>query len=178
MRNISIKISGRDIQAVMAHIGETWKRYLPETPFEYSFLDERFDQLYKTEERQGSLFTVFACIAILIACLGLFGLASFAITQRIKEIGIRKVLGASTTGIVALLSGDFMKLVALAALIAFPVAAYAMHKWLQDFAYRIDIPWWIFVLAGVLAAIVALFTISLQAIRAALANPVNNLRSE
>jgi putative ABC transport system permease protein len=175
---ISIKIRGNDIRAAIAHISATWKRYLPETPFEYTFLDERFDQLYKTEERQGSLFTVFACIAIFIACLGLFGLASFAITQRVKEIGIRKVLGATTAGIVGLLSKDFMKLVAIAALIAFPVAGYVMLKWLQNFAYRIDIPWWIFLLAGVLAAMVALFTVSLQAFRAALTNPVKNLRSE
>jgi putative ABC transport system permease protein len=175
---ISVKLGGKDLPAAISHITAAWKRFLPETPFEFTFLDERFDDLYRSEQRQGSLFTVFACIAIFIACLGLFGLASFAITQRIKEIGIRKVLGASTAGIVALLSKDFMKLVAIAALIAFPVAGYAMHNWLQDFAYRINIPWWIFLVAGALAALVALITIGLQAIRAALANPVKNLRSE
>jgi putative ABC transport system permease protein len=175
--NISVKISG-NTAAALGRIETAWKRFLPETPFEYSFLDEKFNELYRSEQRQGSLFTVFACIAIFIACLGLFGLASFAITQRVKEIGIRKVLGASTAGIVGLLSKDFMKLVAVAALIAFPVAAYAMHNWLQDFAYRIQIPWWIFLVAGFLAAMVALVTIGLQAIRAALANPVKNLRSE
>ncbi len=175
---ISIKISGNNITAALAQIEAVWKKFLPESPFEYSFLDDRFDELYRSEQRQGSLFTIFACIAIFIACLGLFGLSSFAITQRVKEIGIRKVLGASAASIVGLLSKDFMKLTVIAALIAFPVAGYAMHNWLQDFAYRIQIPWWIFLLAGILAAMVALLTIGLQAIRAAMANPVKNLRSE
>jgi putative ABC transport system permease protein len=175
---ISVKVSGGDLPGAISHLEATWKKFLPEAPFEYSFLDERFNDLYRSEQRQGALFTAFAGIAIFIACLGLFGLASFAITQRVKEIGIRKVLGASTSGIVALLSGDFMKLVAIAALIAFPVAGYAMNKWLQDFAYRIDMPWWIFLLAGILAALVALITIGLQAVRAALANPATSLRSE
>ena len=176
--NLSVKITGNDFPAALAYLEKTWRKFLPETPFEYTFLDENFGKLYQSEQQQGSLFTIFSCIAIFIACLGLFGLASFAITQRVKEIGIRKVLGASAASIVGLLSGDFMKLVAVAAVIAFPVAGYAMHKWLQDFAYRIQISWWIFLLAGILAAMVALVTIGLQAIRAALANPVKNLRSE
>src|SRR6185436_6987912 len=124
------------------------------------------------------IFTVFACIAIFIACLGLFGLSAFSITQRIKEIGIRKVLGASISSIVGLLSKDFLILVAIAALIAFPIAWYAMHSWLQDFAYRTNISWWIFVTAGVMAAAISLLTISFQAIKAALTNPVMNLRTE
>ena len=119
-----------------------------------------------------------AFIAIFIACLGLFGLSAFTISQRIKEIGIRKVLGASVSTIVTLLSKDFLKLVAISALIAFPVAWYAMHQWLQDFAYRIDMPWWIFLLAGIVAALIALFTISFQAIKAAISNPVKSLRTE
>jgi putative ABC transport system permease protein len=162
----------------LAQMEKTWKRFLPDVPFEYTFMDESFENLYRSEERQKTIFTVFACIAIFIACLGLFGLSAFAITQRIKEIGIRKVLGASLGSIVQLLSTDFLKLVAIAAVIAFPVAWYAMHKWLEDFAYRSSVPWWIFFVAGLLAAAIALFTISFQAVKAALANPVKNLRTE
>jgi len=177
---ISIKISGNkdNVSAAIAHLEKTWKSYLPEVPFEYTFLDEKFEQLYQSEERQGTLFTVFSGIAIFIACLGLLGLSAFSISQRLKEIGIRKVLGASTSGIIRLLSLDFLKLVALAALIAFPIAWYAMHNWLHDFAYRISIQWWIFGIAGLLAAMVALATISFQALRAALANPIKSLRTE
>jgi putative ABC transport system permease protein len=177
---ISIKIAGNkdNITAALGHLEKTWKTYLPEVPFDYNFLDEKFQQLYQSEERQGTLFTVFSGIAIFIACLGLLGLSSFSISQRIKEIGIRKVLGASTTGLVRLLSVDFLRLIAVAALIAFPIAWYAMHNWLSDFAYRIAIQWWVFGLAGLLAAIVALVTISFQALKAALANPVESLRSE
>ena len=175
---ISIKIAGADINTTMAHIEKTWKRYLPEVPFESTFLDERFQKLYKAEQQQGSLFTAFAGIAIFIACLGLLGLSAFSISQRIKEIGVRKVLGASTGSIVTLLSTDFLRLVAIAALIAFPIAWYTMHNWLRDFAYRISIEWWVFLVAGILAAAVALITIGFQAIRAALANPVKALRSE
>lgn len=175
---ISVKIGGNDIPAAIAHLEATWKRFLPNTPFEYTFLDDQFGKLYQSEQRQGTLFTSFACIAIFIACLGLLGLSAFAITQRIKEIGIRKVLGASVGGIVSLLSKDFLKLVAIAAIIAFPVAWFVMHKWLMDFAYRISIQWWIFLLAGILASAVALITIGFQAIKAALANPVKSLRSE
>ncbi|HXB10064.1 MAG TPA: ABC transporter permease [Puia sp.] len=175
---ISIKIAGADINTTMAHIEKTWKRYLPEVPFESTFLDERFQKLYKAEQQQGSLFTAFAGIAIFIACLGLLGLSAFSISQRIKEIGVRKVLGASTGSIVTLLSTDFLRLVAIAALIAFPIAWYTMHNWLRDFAYRISIEWWVFFVAGILAAAVALITIGFQAIRAALANPVKALRSE
>jgi len=124
------------------------------------------------------LFSIFACLAIFIACLGLFGLSAFAISQRIKEIGIRKVLGANVSTIVSLLSKDFLKLIAISAIPAFFVAWYAMDKWLQDFAYRISMPWWIFIVAAIIAAVVALLTISFQAVRAALANPVKSLRTE
>ena len=175
---ISIKLAGGDIPASLAHIEKTWKRFLPEVPFEYTFLDDRFDKLYKSEQRQGSLFTAFAGIAIFIACLGLFGLSAFTITQRVKEIGIRKVLGASAGSIVGLLSKEFLKLVGIAALVAFVIAGITMNNWLNNFAYRIPLHWWIFVAAGILAAAVALITISVQAIRAALANPVDSLRSE
>jgi putative ABC transport system permease protein len=175
---VSIKIAGNSIPAALATMEATWQKFLPDIPYEYNFLDENFEKLYRSEEKQSVIFTVFSCIAIFIACLGLFGLSAFAITQRIKEIGIRKVLGASTGNIVSLLSRDFMKLVAISALIAFPIAWYAMHNWLQDFAYRINLSWWIFIVAGAVAALVALFTISFQAIRAALANPVKSLRTE
>jgi putative ABC transport system permease protein len=176
--SISMKVAGNNMKAALAHVENTWKKFLPEIPYDYTFMDENFDRLYQAESRQGNIFTVFACIAIIIACLGLFGLSAFAITQRIKEIGIRKVLGASVGNIVSLLSKDFLKLVAVAALIAFPLSWWAMHKWLQDFAYRIDIPWWVFLVAGIVAAIVAFVTISLQAVKAATANPVKNLRTE
>ena len=176
--HLSVKLAGADIPNSIAYLEKIWKRYAPEVPFEYTFLDEKFGQLYKTEQQQGSLFTIFSGIAIFIACLGLFGLSAFTITQRIKEIGVRKVLGASTRSIVQLLSTDFLKLVAIAACIAFPIAWYAMRNWLGDFAYRISIQWWVFFAAGFLAALIALVTISFQAIRAALANPVKALRSE
>ncbi len=177
---MSIKISGNkdNTTQVLHRLESAWKSYLPEVPFEYTFLDERFAELYQSEERQGQLFTVFSGIAIFIACLGLLGLSAFSISERIKEIGIRKVLGASAGTIVRLLSVDFLKLVALAAIIAFPVAWYVMHQWLQDFAYHISIQWWIFLIAGILAAFIALATISFQALKAAWANPVNSLRSE
>jgi ABC-type transport system, involved in lipoprotein release, permease component len=175
---ISIKVSGNNLPAALSYIEKTWKKFLPETPYQYTFLDENFAKLYDAEEKQKTLLTIFACLAIFIACLGLFGLSAFAISQRIKEIGIRKVLGASVTSIVQLLSKDFLKLVMISAIIAFPVAWYSMKNWLQDFAYRISIPWWIFIAALIIAAFIALFTISFQAIKAAISNPVKSLRTE
>ncbi|MEO6453959.1 MAG: ABC transporter permease [Ginsengibacter sp.] len=176
--SISIKVSGSNISPALASIKKVWQNYLPEIPYQYTFFDENFSKLYESEQRQGTIFTVFACIAILIACLGLLGLSAFAIFQRVKEIGIRKVLGASVSTIVALLSKDFLKLVLIAAIIAFPIAWFAMHTWLQDFAYRINISLWVFLAAGIIAACIALFTIGFQAIKAALANPVKSLRTE
>jgi putative ABC transport system permease protein len=176
--NLSVKTAGGNITAVITAIQNTWSKYQPDSPFTYTFLDESYSRLYDSEQKQGTLFTVFACIAIFIACMGLFGLSAFAIIQRIKEIGIRKVLGASAGNIVTLLSKDFLKLIAIAAVIAFPVAWYAMKHWLQDFAYRVDIAWWVFILAGSIAACIALLTISVQAIKAALANPIKSLRTE
>ncbi|MGN6402258.1 MAG: ABC transporter permease [Flavisolibacter sp.] len=178
LNRISVKLSGASITASLAAVENTWKKYLPETPYDYNFIDTQFASLYEAEQRQESIFTVFAFIAIFIACLGLFGLSAFTISQRIKEIGIRKVLGADVSSIVTLLSKDFLKLVGIAAIVAFPVAWYAMHKWLEDFAYRIAIPWWTFLFAAVIAAIIAFVTISFQAIKAAIANPVKNLRTE
>jgi putative ABC transport system permease protein len=176
--NASIKISGQNIAAALATIKNTWQKYLPQLPYEYNFLDENFSSLYAAEQKQETIFTVFACIAILIACLGLFGLSAFAISQRVKEIGVRKVLGANVAIIVVLLSKEFLKLVLIAAIIAFPVAWYAMHSWLQTFAYRVDIHWWVFILAAITATLVALLTVGFQAIKAAVANPVKSLRSE
>jgi len=175
---MSIKINGKNITSTINYIESVWKKYVPETPFQYTFLDENFAKMYASEEQQGSIFTAFAFIAIFIACLGLFGLSAFAITQRIKEIGIRKVLGASVSQIVSMISKDFLKLVIIAALIAFPIAWYAMHNWLEDFAYRINIAWWVFLTAGIMATLVALITISFQAIKAALSNPAKSLRTE
>jgi putative ABC transport system permease protein len=176
--NLSVKFSGNNLAASLSYLENTWKKFLPEIPYQYTFLDENFDKLYEAEQRQGNIFTIFACIAIFIACLGLFGLSAFAISQRIKEIGIRKVLGADVSTIVALLSKDFLKLVGLSAIVAFPVAWYFMNNWLRDFAYRISMPWWIFIIAGIVAALIALITISFQAIKAAVANPVKSLRTE
>jgi putative ABC transport system permease protein len=176
--NLSVKIAGTNISSALAFMEKTWKKYFPQTPPDYTFLNENFDKLYQSEQKQATLFTVFACVAIFIACLGLFGLSAFAISQRIKEIGVRKVLGANVGGIVGLLSKDFLKLVAFAALMAFPVAWYAMNNWLKDFAYRINIQWWVFVVAGIVAALIAFLTVSFQAIKAAVANPVKSLRTE
>jgi putative ABC transport system permease protein len=178
--SLSIKLSGNkdNITEAVHRIEKTWKAFLPEVPFDYSFLDERFGQLYQSEERQGQLFTVFSGIAIFIACLGLLGLSAFSISQRVKEIGIRKVLGAGAGTILWLLSTEFLILVGIASVIAWIVAAWVMSDWLQNFAYRISIQWWVFAASGLLAAFIALATISFQALKAAWANPVNSLRSE
>jgi putative ABC transport system permease protein len=175
---ISVKISGTDIPQSLATLEKTWNKFLPERPFEYTFLDENFGKLYEKEQKQSHLFTTFSVLAILIGCLGLFGLASFTAVQRTKEIGIRKVLGASVSGIVALLSKEFLKLVVIANLIAWPVAWLAMSKWLEDFAYRINISAGTFLMAALLAIVIALLTVSYQSIKAAMVNPVKSLRSE
>jgi putative ABC transport system permease protein len=147
-------------------------------PFEYHFLDEDYEALYKTEQRTGEIFTTFSALAILLACLGLFALAAFAITQRTKEIGIRKALGASVPGIMRMLSKDFLKLILIAAVLTFPVAWWAMHKWLMDFAYRVNIGWWVFVVAAMAAVLIAFIAISFHSIKAAIASPVKSLRTE
>jgi putative ABC transport system permease protein len=174
----SFKINTANIQGLTGQIENKWKSMAPGMPFSYRFLDESFDDMYRAEQRVGKVAITFAVLAIIIACLGLFGLVAYAAEQRIKEIGIRKVLGASVRGIVQLLSKDFMLLVLIAFIIAAPVAWYFMNKWLEDFNYRVDINWWVFVLAGSIALVIALATISFQAIKAALANPVKNLRTE
>ena len=175
---LSVGLTGGRIQAGVQHVESIWKKYFPDRPFDYQFLDERFDRLYAREQTQQQLFTVFAGIAIFISCLGLFGLAMFMAEQRTKEIGVRKVLGASVGSLVALLSKDFLKLVLVAILIASPIAWYAMSQWLNDFAYKIDIQWWVFALAGLLAMLVAFLTVSFQSVKAALMNPVKSLKTE
>jgi len=167
-----------NISSLLSSISATWHKLNPNEPFEYSFIDEDFQKNYEAETRLTAIVGYFTVIAILISCLGLFGLATFSAEQRIKEIGVRKVLGANVTGIVALLSKDFLKLVAISIVIASPVAWWIMNKWLQDFAYRTNISWTVFVITTITALMIALITISFQAIRAAVANPVKSLRTE
>jgi ABC-type antimicrobial peptide transport system permease subunit len=155
-----------------------FKKYNPEYPFEYKFIDEEYAAKFEDEKRTGTLTALFAGLTIFISCLGLFGLAAYMAQNRIKEIGIRKVLGASVANITTLLSKDFLKLVIISLVIASPVAGWLMYKWLQDFPYRVHIEWWVFVIAGIAAVTIALFTVSFQAIKAATANPVKNLRTE
>ena len=173
-----VKVKNQDLVGLLATSKKHWQALTAEEPFTYAFLDERFNQTYQSEQKIGLILAIFAGLTILVACLGLFGLVTFTAEQRTKEIGIRKVLGASVTNIVALLSRDFLKLVLLANVLAWPLAGWAMHRWLQDFAYRIDLGWWVFALAGVAALLIALLTVSFQAVRAAMANPVQSLRSE
>lgn len=175
---MTVKLHGRDVQNAIANVSALWKKYSPNQPIRYTFLDEDFANMYADVTRTGKIFTSFAVLAIIIACLGLFALSAFLAEQRSKEIGIRKVLGASVQGITTLLSVDFIKLVLLAILIASPIAWWAMHQWLQNFAYRVTISWWMFALAGLGAILIALITVSFQSIKAALANPVKSLRSE
>lgn len=171
-------VQGDQLDNVLTQVGSRWKSFAPGVPFEYSFLDKDFEALYQSEQRMGAVFGIFTGLSILVACLGLFGLSVYMAERRTKEIGIRKVLGASTEGIVALLSKDFLKLVLVAAIIAFPLAWWAMYQWLQDFAYRTPINWWLFAIAGFVAGVIALLTVSFQAIKAALANPAKSLRSQ
>ena len=175
---ITVKVSGTDIKNTLQSITATWKQFAPNQPIRYTFLDESFAKMYADVQRMGHIFTTFAILAIVIACLGLFALSAFMAEQRSKEIGIRKVLGASVNGITRLLSVDFVKLVALSILIASPAAWWAMNKWLQGFAYHEPVQWWILVGAGLAAILIALITVSFQAIKAAIANPVKSLRSE
>jgi putative ABC transport system permease protein len=175
---ISVKIAGDKMQDGIAHIEKVWKEFIPHRPFEYSFISEQYRQLYDAEQKQGQLFTIFSGLAILIACLGLFGLATFNTLQRIKEIGIRKVLGASVGNIVQLLSREIIVLIIIANIIAWPVAWYFMDQWLDSFAYRIGLNVWLYILAAVAAIMIALLTVGLQTIRAAMSNPANTLRYE
>jgi putative ABC transport system permease protein len=174
----SIKMGPQNIRSTVASVETTWKKYFPEDPFNYYFLDDSFNQQYKSDRLFGSIFSIFALLAILIACFGLAGLSAYNILQRRKEIGIRKVMGASVRQLLVLLSKDFLKLVLISFLVAIPVTVLLMNRWLEDFAYRIQISWWVFVIAGVISVCIAFATISFQAIKAAVANPVKSLRTE
>ncbi|HEV3225085.1 MAG TPA: ABC transporter permease [Puia sp.] len=176
--NISVRIGVSNTPAVISVIKSIWKQMASSQPFDYSFMDDQFNKQYTSEEQVGRISITFAILAIAIACLGLFGLVTYAAEQRTKEIGIRKVLGANVPNIVSMIIRDFLKLVIIASVIAFPIASWGMKKWLQNFAYRVDIAWWIFLIAALVAIIITLVTISFQAIKAAIANPVTSLRSE
>jgi len=175
---VSFKVNASNIPDVLKQVENKWKAMAPGMPYSYRFLDDAFNEMYSSEQRIGKIILIFSTLAILIACLGLFGLSTFIAEQRTKEIGIRKVLGASVSSIVQLLSKDFIRLVAIAFVFAAPLAWWAMTKWLQDFANRTNISWWIFLLAGVLAFVIAIATVSFQAIKAAVMNPVKSLRTE
>jgi putative ABC transport system permease protein len=175
---LSVKLDGSNVKKTLEAIETQWKIQYPDRPFSYYFLDEFYDRQYRADERFEALFLNFAALAILISCMGLLGLASYSIVQRTKEIGVRKVMGASVASIVGLLSKDFLQLVGLAFVIAAPLAWFVMHRWLESFAYKTAIHLWVFVVAALLSALVALATISFQSIRAALMNPVKSLRSE
>jgi putative ABC transport system permease protein len=175
---VSVKINGGSVNEALSFMKAKWTNINPDYPFEYEFLDQHFEDVYRADNQVSKIIGILAGLAIIISCLGLFGLASHSAEKRIKEIGVRKVLGASVQNIVFLLSGHFVKLVLLANLIAWPLAWYTMHKWLMDYAYRINISWVVFLFIALLSIFIALFTISFQAIKAAIANPVKSLRSE
>lgn len=176
--SIAVRINSKNAPSIISSIQNKWNSTVPGQPFNYTFMDADFNNIYTAEQQTGKLFITFAVFAIFIGCLGLFGLVTYAAEQRTKEIGVRKVLGASVSGIVAMLSKDFAKLVLISSVIAFPIAWWAMHKWLESFAYRTNISWWIFIVAGLAAILIALITVSFQAIKAAIANPVKSLRTE
>jgi len=175
---LAVRIKPGDYSKAITGIQSKWKEFMPDNPFEYTFLDAQYDSLYKTDQTIGKVFSVFTFLSLAVACLGLLGLAIYTAERRTKEIGIRKVLGASVQNVVSMLSKDFLRLVIIASVIAFPIAYYAMNKWLQDFAYPTAINWWVFGIAATLTIIIALVTVSFQSIKAALTNPVNSLRSE
>jgi len=175
---LSVRITGSDFQKIIKTLQKDWEKYVPAIPFEYEILDQHYDGIYKNEKQTRTLLTIFSVIAIIISCLGLFGLASFMAERKTKEIGIRKTNGATTSHILRLLSLDFTKWVLLANIIAWPLTWFAMKKWLESFAYRVDIPIWIFFVAGILAFLIAMATVSFHAVRASRQNPIMSLRYE
>jgi putative ABC transport system permease protein len=178
---MAFRVNTKNISGLISQIGQLYHSAdasMAGQPFSYSFLDDDFNHLYHSEQNTGKIFMSFAFFAILIACLGLFGLVTYAAEQRTKEIGVRKVLGASVSSIVMMLSSDFLKLVGIAAVIAFPLAWYAMNSWLQGFAFRTTIGLWIFAIAALLAVMITLATVSFRAVKAALMNPVTSLKTE
>jgi putative ABC transport system permease protein len=176
--SLAVKINSDHPEATLKEIEKVWNHHVSERMFDYYFLDDSMASFYRAEQNFRTVFSCFTILAIIIACLGLFGLVAFAAEQRTKEIGIRKVLGASITNIVSLLSKDFLMLVLIASVISFPIAWWALNKWLQGFAYRIDMQWWIFIMAAIAALIIASATVSFQAIKAAIVNPVKSLKAE
>jgi putative ABC transport system permease protein len=176
--SLSVKVSTTNLPSLMKQITDKWKSLSPGVQMNFSFMDQDFEASYRTEQRVGTIFIVFTTLAIIIACLGLFGLAAYAAEQRTKEIGVRKILGASIGAITGMLSFDFIKLVFISILIALPAGWYVMNKWLQSFVYRDSIHWWMLALAGFAAVFMALITVSYQSVKAALSNPVNSLRAE
>jgi len=175
-RELIVSTNSKDYTQLLAKLQKVWHKHLSDIPFQYRFVSDEVQKQYEAEAIFSNIIASFAGMAIFISCLGLFGLAAFNAEQRRKEIGIRKVLGASVTGVAAVLSKEFLKLIALSFLIGAPIAAWAMNQWLQGFAYRVSISWWMFVVSGLLALFIALATISFQAVKAALANPINSLR--
>jgi putative ABC transport system permease protein len=173
-----VRLKSHNVEAALAAMQAVFKKENPAYPFGYRFVDDQFNQMFLSEGLVSKLSKIFASLAIIISCLGLFGLAAYSAERRVKEIGIRKVLGASVPGIAGLLSRDFLILVLLSCTVAFPIAYWAMYNWLSAYQYRITINWWVFAIAGASAVLIALFTVSFQAIKAALANPVKSLRSE
>ncbi len=177
-RQASIKLSTTNIATTLQSVKTIWEQTFPDFVYEYKFLDDKIASFYKQESQLSQLYKIFAAIAIFLSCLGLYGLASFMAVQKVKEVGIRKVLGATASSIVYLFSKEFIILISIAFVIASPIAWYFMHQWLQDYVYRINISWWVFAAGGLVAIIIALATISFQAIKAAIANPVKSLRTE
>ena len=173
-----VKLKGQHLAQTISFIEKKWKTLIADRPFEYRFMDEDYNQLYRSEQRLGKIMNLFSAVAIALACMGLFGLSSYAARQRGKEIGVRKVLGASVFSVWNLLSRDFVKLVVLSFLIATPLAYYSMHSWLQNYHYRASISWWIFATVGIFAIVITLITVSIEAIKVAWANPVEALRTE
>jgi len=175
---VAIKVRSANLKNTIAFLEQTWNRFSPGYPLDYKFMDESFGEMYKAEDKLSTLLWVFTVMAIVVGCMGLFGLAAFSAEQRTKEIGIRKVLGASVMGIVTMLSKSILQPVVIASLIAFPIAWWLMNKWLQDFPYRVNVSWWVFGIAAIAALVIALVTVSFQTIKAALSNPVKSLRTE
>jgi putative ABC transport system permease protein len=176
--HLSIRVNSNNIQETIRYISKQWEQLSPDIPFEFHFLDEKYDAQYKNEDKFSSVISYFSIIAVLIACLGLFGVVSFSTESRTKEIGIRKISGATISEILFLLNRNFIVLVLIAYLIAVPFSWYAMHRWLGNFAYRTELSWWIFALSGAIALAIAIITVSWQSWRAATRNPVESLRYE
>lgn len=174
----AVKLNTANIKNTVAFINDTWNKFSPGYPLDYKFMDETYGKMYLSEQKLSSLLWIFAVMAIIIGCMGLFALAAFSAEQRIKEIGIRKVLGASVLSLTALLAKNFVRLVLIAFLLAFPAAWWAMNSWLENFPYRVSLSWWVFAVAGLASLLIALVTVSFQAIKAAIANPVKSLRTE